>query len=255
MPDVSAMTVRAVLFDLGGTLHNYRREEVLHALLKERGLEVPTGDILQSYATIDPIWEELTADLPAQHWWPDSFFEQLDQLILEQLGIQQDQISMARFIRENWNRMDSQLPRSLLRHPYDDVLPCLNSLQGLGVKMGVVSNIPSDQRLQSELEAIRLEGYFSVVISSGAVGVAKPNRFIFELAARKIDENPGEVLFVGDSPWRDYHGAMQAGMKSLLIDRRGIYSDHMDTCRISSLNQIPLILNQNHSSSSNENIP
>ena len=33
---------------------------------QERGLEVPTDHILRACAPIDPIWEELTADLPAQ---------------------------------------------------------------------------------------------------------------------------------------------------------------------------------------------
>jgi FMN phosphatase YigB (HAD superfamily) len=32
--------------------------------------------------------------------------------------------------------------------------------------------------------------------------------------------NPSQVLFVGDSMERDYEGALKAGLKPLLIDRR-----------------------------------
>ncbi|MBO0888755.1 HAD family hydrolase, partial [Candidatus Bathyarchaeota archaeon] len=107
---------------------------------------------------------------------------------------------------------------------------------------GIVSNIPSLERLQMEVEAIGLSNFFSVLIAAGAIGVAKPDTLIFETAAKAIGESPREVLFVGDDPWRDYHGALRAGMKALLIDRRGVFK-HLDgVCRISSLAHVPAMV-------------
>lgn len=208
----------------------------------EKRLDVSASEILRAYEAVDPIWAELTAKLPQQYLWPDTVFEQLDQLILDHLGIGQGRYNIARFVRENWNRMDQELPQSVLRTAYDDALPCLTSLAGLGLKMGIVSNIPSEERLRSELEAIRLNHFFSVLIASGTIGVAKPDRLIFETAAKRIGQNPDEILFVGDDPRRDYDGAVHAGMKALLIDRRGVFKGESNVCRISSLEKVSGLL-------------
>ena len=243
----AGMKVRAVLFDMGGTLHHYKREEVFHGLLKEKGLDVSVEEIVQAYNAIDPVWSELTANLPQQYLWPDRVFEQLDSLILDQLGIEKDRDSLARFVRENWERMDDALPQHLLRQPYRDALPCLNVLQGVGMKMGVVSNIPTIEKLRIELERIGLSKFFSMLIASGSIGVAKPDRQIFQTAADRIGENPPEILFVGDDPTRDYQGAVKSGMKAMLIDRRGIFKNWKDLCRISSLEEVPRLLGEDPS--------
>ena len=240
----AGVKVRAVLFDLGGTLHHYKREEVFHALLKEKGLDVSREEIVQAYDAMDPVWAELTADLPQQYSWSDSVLEQFDHLILECLGIEKDQDSLAGFIRENWDRMDRELPQHVLRQPYKDALPCLNVLHELGVKMGIVSNIPSMEKLTTEVERIGLSKFFSVLIASGSIGVAKPDRQIFETAADKIGESRGKILFVGDDPVRDYQGAVQSGLRALLIDRRGVFKDWIDLCRISSLEEVPRLLRE-----------
>lgn len=51
------------------------------------------------------------------------------------------------------------------------------------MKMGVVSNIESEQRLRKELGLIGLSEFFPVLVASGSVGYAKPARQIFDIAA------------------------------------------------------------------------
>lgn len=236
------MKIRAVLFDLGGTLLDYRREEVLRAVLKEKGLTVGTAEILEAYDAVDPVWTKIMASVPQEKLWPDSLLEQFDHLILKQLGLEKEQGALARFVRENWDRVDHQLPQSLVRRPFNDVFPCLNALRKIGMKMGIVSNIPSMERLVTELEGLGLAELFSVLVASGSLGVAKPDKRIFETAAAKIEKSPGELLFVGDDLERDYHGAMKASMKALLIDRRGKFKESREVCRLSSLEEVPHLL-------------
>jgi len=112
------------------------------------------------------------------------------------------------------------------------------------MKMGIVSNIPSEERLRDELEAIGLTHFFPMLVSSGQVGISKPEKAIFDLAAKKLNETPNDILFVGDDLQRDYYGAVQAGMKAVLIDRRGVIRDNTNVCRLSSLQQLPPILSQ-----------
>jgi FMN phosphatase YigB (HAD superfamily) len=82
-PGIGALNLKAVLFDLGGTLHHYRREEVFRAVLKEKGIEVRIDEVLRAYDVTDPIFARLTAELPQEVMWPDQLLEQLDLMMLE----------------------------------------------------------------------------------------------------------------------------------------------------------------------------
>ena len=238
------MKVEAVLFDLGGTLHHYHREEIFRAILREKRIEVRSDEVLRAYDATDPIFARLTAELPQGVMWPDRLLEQLDLMMLKEIGLTDDVEDLARYIRQNWDRVDRQLPQSTVRSAYSDALPCLEAIRDLGMKMGIVSNIPSEERLRDELEAIGLIHFFPMLVSSGQVGISKPEKAIFDLAAKKLNETPNDILFVGDDLQRDYHGAIQAGMKAVLIDRRGVIRDNTNVCRLSSLQQLPPILSR-----------
>ena len=238
------LEVNAVLFDLGGTLHHYHREEVFRTILKEKGIVVGASEVLRAYDVTDPIFARLTAELPQEVMWPDTLLEQLDLMMVKEIGITEDCEKLAGYIRQNWDRVDRQLPRNTVRTPYPDAVPCLEATRRLGLKMGIVSNIPSEERLRNEIEAIGLVNYFPILLSSGSVGISKPDKRIFHMAAKKLDEPLDRILFVGDDLQRDYYGAIHAGMKAVLIDRRNILKDDTNVCRISSLEQLPPILAQ-----------
>jgi putative hydrolase of the HAD superfamily len=176
--------------------------------------------------------------------WPDQLLEQLDLMMLKEVGIAGDLETLARYIRQNWDRIDRQLPQNTVRSTYPDVPSCVEALRKLGLKMGIVSNIPSEERLRDELEAIGLTHFFPMLVSSGQVGISKPEKAIFHLAAKKLNETPNDILFVGDDLQRDYYGAIQAGMKAVLIDRKGVVRDNTNVCRLSSLQQLPPILSR-----------
>jgi FMN phosphatase YigB (HAD superfamily) len=57
------LNLKVVLFDLGGTLHHYHREEVFRAILAERGIEVRIDEVLRAYDVMDPVFARLTAEL------------------------------------------------------------------------------------------------------------------------------------------------------------------------------------------------
>jgi putative hydrolase of the HAD superfamily len=58
------------------------------------------------------------------------------------------------------------------------------------------------------------ERYFNTLIFSNEVGVAKPNPYIFEIAARVLEVQPGKTLHVGDSLITDVAGASGAGFRA-----------------------------------------
>ena len=72
-----------------------------------------------------------------------------------------------------------------------------------------------------KLETLGLLTYVDFLVSSEEAGVEKPHRELFELCAAKAGCEPSECLFIGDSLARDYHGALNAGMKALWFDPPG----------------------------------
>ena len=60
---------------------------------------------------------------------------------------------------------------------------------------------------------------FQTVVSSESAGAYKPDPRIFADFCRQTSVQPQHVLYVGDSPYDDVHGAKLAGMHTVLIRR------------------------------------
>ncbi|KAM9176244.1 haloacid dehalogenase-like hydrolase domain-containing protein 3 [Mergus octosetaceus] len=84
-----------------------------------------------------------------------------------------------------------------------------------GLRMGVVSNF--DNRLEDILAQCDLRQHFEFVLTSEAVGFAKPDRRIFEKALRLGGVLPEQAAHIGDDYTRDYRAAREVGMHSFLL--------------------------------------
>ena len=115
-----------------------------------------------------------------------------------------------------------------------DVIPTLAALHGEGIRTAVLSNW--DDRLRPLLRRLGLDPFFSSMTISCEVGAAKPDPGIFRAAASALNLEPQFILHVGDDPILDLEGARNSGLRALLI-RRG-QSSGVPDC-IHSLLQIP----------------
>lgn len=97
---------------------------------------------------------------------------------------------------------------------FDDALPALDALAAR-YRLVAVSNGNAD------VQRVGLGRYFSAAIAAGEVGVAKPDRRIFELAAQACGVPAQQVLHVGDDARLDALGALQAGMQAAWVNRPG----------------------------------
>jgi putative hydrolase of the HAD superfamily len=102
---------------------------------------------------------------------------------------------------------------------YPETHAVLAELRAAGLRLVIVSNW--DSTLPSLLERLGLAAAVDDVVVSALVGVSKPARGIFDEAVRRAGVAHAEVLHVGDSLTDDYHGARDAGLRALLVDRRG----------------------------------
>jgi putative hydrolase of the HAD superfamily len=113
---------------------------------------------------------------------------------------------------------------------YPDALPALSDLRERGLTLVAVSNW--DCSLPRVLERCGLDGLLDGTVTSAEAGSRKPDPGIFDAALRLASCEPSEAVHVGDTPEEDVAGAQAAGIRPLLIDRKGDGGD------ISSLEQI-----------------
>ncbi len=73
----------------------------------------------------------------------------------------------------------------------------------------------------ANLEKIGIRDLFDDVISAAMAGAAKPARPIFDAAVRAGGASAEQTLHVGDDPLRDVHGARDAGLRSVWVNRSG----------------------------------
>ncbi len=100
---------------------------------------------------------------------------------------------------------------------FPDSLPCLRSLKGL--PLGLITNGEKEQH-RSKIHQLGLEPFFPTVVISGEVGLAKPDKAIFELAAREAGAALRDCVYVGDRLQTDALAAQEAGMRGIWLDRK-----------------------------------
>ena len=118
---------------------------------------------------------------------------------------------------------------------FPEVLDTLAALKERRRTLAVISNF--DSRLVRILDGLRIGSWFDDVFVSSRVGYAKPDRQIFATALQRHGLRPEDCLHVGDSEDNDLHGAQNAGLTGLLIDRRQ-ENPHGKPYRITSLQEI-----------------
>jgi len=103
--------------------------------------------------------------------------------------------------------------------PYPDVLPALDRMRAVGLRLVVVSNwdVSLHDRLAETGIAARVNG----AITSAELGVAKPARAIFAHALTLAGFPAADAVHVGDSPAEDVAGARAAGIEPILLEREG----------------------------------
>jgi len=119
---------------------------------------------------------------------------------------------------------------------YEDAPPVLDALREHGLAIGLVTNGQRD--LDEFIAHHRLE--VDAAVGSKTHGRIKPHPSIFTAALRALDVRAEETAMVGDSYEDDIEGARALGMRAILLDREGRFSDEQD--RIETLLALPAAL-------------
>jgi putative hydrolase of the HAD superfamily len=105
---------------------------------------------------------------------------------------------------------------------YDDARAVLSSLRYRGYAVGVVTNslFPGDY-FGVRVNELGLSGYVDAFVTSADVGLAKPHPGPFLRVLDLLGVDAHKAIFVGDRADTDIAGARAAGMRAVLLERRG----------------------------------
>ena len=226
--------VKAVFFDLGGTLLVMRRDRIFGRVLQEEGRETGLREIHSAYLKAELWWLSVYGGKLLSPEESVEAYRVLDQKVFEAIFPSESQSEAARvssLVRKRWHELGSEIPLAL----YPDVEPTLKDLVHDGYSLGLISNAPPDTG--KAVEALGLRKYLRTEVISGVVGYTKPHPEIFRIALREAGVGPEEAVHVGDLYEADIAGARNAGIKGILIDREGSYKN-VDCPRIRSLPQV-----------------
>lgn len=209
------MTIKAVLFDLYGTLIDIETDESLEEIyrgighfLTYHGIDMRRGEVRDRY------WEILRRqkrESTEEH--PEIDVEAIWNIFLKEAGIR------SAAVRKRLALVLTQMFRGISRKRlklYPGVKEGLDSLRA-EYRLGLVSDAQPAFALP-EIKAVGLDGYFDPIIISAPHGFRKPDPRMWHEALERMKLKPAEAIYVGNDMFRDIFGAELAGLKTVFVN-------------------------------------
>lgn len=234
------MSIRAVFFDLGGTLFSYRSlrdlfGEALAGVPGQHGLEVGRDEVRHAYQV--SVMTVMADYVRRPFYLHRDLFAEAHERMLERLGVPAGQ-GGASPIAAGPQGVGLERVR-----PREGTREVLERLRAAGLHLAIVSNIDDDQ-FEAIWGAIGLGDCFDAITTSEAARSCKPDRGIFDVALAKAGVPAAAVAFVGDSLHHDVAGANAMGMRSIWLTEEEPAPDPPHTADhvIRDLRELPGVL-------------
>ncbi len=228
------LDVRVVLLDAAGTLFRVRGSvgAVYSELAARHGVQAPHDQVEQRFVsafrrksaegiapqdTIDP-------EVAEKRWWRE--------IVQEVFSDRMSEATMDSYFHDVFEHFRTAAAWEV----YPDTSRSLEDLRSRGLRLAVVSNF--DSRLFDILENLEIGRFFENTFISWRAGVAKPDPRIFRDAVGALGVAPARALHVGDSLQEDYQGAIRAGLRAVLLDRRRLQPPSAGVPTIGSLDEL-----------------
>ena len=240
--------LRAVLFDLGGTLMyeratwdaiNARADEALTNYLRAEGLELNLSTFPREFRKrLRMYFQQREKDLL------ETTYSFVLRDVLKDKGYGDVPESTQR------NALDELFAITQTNWTLEeDTLPTLQKLEEDGYRMGLISNAGDDQDVQQLARRFGIAPYFDFILTSAACSYRKPHRRIFELALSNWYFLPSEAVMVGDNLDADVRGAQSVGVFAVWLSRRaGERTEEQRSIQpdasLSSLSELPAFLDR-----------
>jgi putative hydrolase of the HAD superfamily len=217
------MEIRALLFDVNGTLIDIETDEwmeesfraVAH-FLTYQGIALRRGEVRDLYFQIMKeqfaATKEVYPEFDVVAVWREALRRSATAYTrsLEPEKLLQMPLFLAELQRGVSRKRLAAFPQT------QEILAQLN----MSHRLAVVSDAQSAFGLP-ELRAVGLADYFNPIVISGDYGYRKPDARLFQAALTELKVRPEEAIFVGNDRFRDVQGARQVGMKTILFCPNG----------------------------------
>ncbi len=151
-----------------------------------------------------------------------------DEMRLHDNGGYFDRAKLHEKLKEFWKWEDSPSPEELAERYvhtfcnfvqlYEGVPEVFKELKSLGYTVGVLTNGPAYLQ-KNKVKNAGLMPLIDFLLIGGEIGINKPDKRIFEIAAERLDIKCAECVYVGDHPVNDIEAALGAGMKAVRVNR------------------------------------
>ena len=213
------MPIRALIFDVNGTLTHIRTDEsadepyrtVGHFLVYQ-GIRVNRRVVRELYFTV---MAEQRAASPEPY--PEFDAERVWGEVLERLAT--DYTHALPAAKRAWlPQVLAELYRGATRHKLKLYPGVRETLDVLRTQFPLAA-VTDAQRAyaRAELHAVGLLEYFRPLVVSGDHGYRKPDPRLFRHALDALGVAAHEAVYVGNDMYRDVHGARQLGMHTVFV--------------------------------------
>lgn len=208
------MNIQAVFFDMGGTIETYGytkqlrldRTPVIQQRLLSAGIDLGLDNA--------QLFDVVSTGLKRYHAW---CLESLEELPPECVwsnyilaGFFFEKAALASIAEDLMCYIETSYYERKLRPEMPAVL---EAVKGMGLKIGLISNVNSRGQVPTNLTQYKLKHYFDPIVLSSEYGRRKPDPAIFHHAARLTNVPTSRCLYVGDRIARDILGARRAGYR------------------------------------------
>jgi len=234
-PLIPSRRIRAVLFDVDGTL--YRQRPVRMRMAAELGRLFFTQPL-----RAPSIWRALSAYRACQETLrgrDDAHAERQLELAASRVRMTTEEVAA---IVDEW--MIERPLKYLENCRAHGLLELLDFLEARRVKVGILSDYPAARKL----EALGIARYFSLVLCGGDpdIGAFKPSPRGFLAACARWQLDPADVLYVGDRVDADAAGAAAASMPAVIVTS-GRLQKWTGALAVPSLERLRDVLDDNNS--------
>lgn len=221
---ISSNSIKAVLFDLDGTLRHHipAAGDVFVEFTRSIGLRISEEDRIRSEHWVHHYFAhslEIQADGKLFKDDQKSFWVNFTKRRLVAVGVPTAQA--IDFAPQASAYMEEHYKPAV--HIPEDVFPLLQFLKDSGFVLGLVSN--RDDPYHDEIKNMKLDSYFKFILAGGEVNAFKPDKLIFDHALKLAGTSASETMYIGDNYFADVVGSRRAGLIPVLYDPGSLFPD------------------------------
>lgn len=206
------MSIQAVFFDMGGTIETFWHTRAMR-LEATPGLQQRLASAgIELHLSNEQLFEVISNGLGRYHLWRmQSLVELPTQKVWREYILADYPVDACAL-----DRIAEDLMLYIETHYYDrqmrpEMPAVLDTIQKMGLKIGLISNVSSRGQVPFNLKAYGIRHFFNPIVLSSEYGRRKPDPAIFHHAALLADVPTSQCLYVGDRISRDIEGARKAG--------------------------------------------